>query len=83
MVLEAAKLDVHLSTFLTLIGLLTGMNFIVGIHTTQIAEFLFTDATFKLVNASIIHSMVFEIEFHSEGFATILALIHLPAIMHP
>lgn len=83
MVLEATKLDVHFPTFLTLIRLLVGMNFIVGVHTTHIAELPFTDATFKLVNASVIHSMVFEVEFHSEGFATILALIHLPAIMHP
>lgn len=59
------------------------MNFIVGIYTTNIAELLLTDATLKLVDASVIHSMVFKVEFHSECLATVLALIHLPAIMHP
>lgn len=83
MVLEATQLNVHLPTFSALIGFLIGMNFIVGIQTAHIAELLLTDAAFKLVDASVIHSMVFEVELHSESFATVLALIHLPAIMHP
>lgn len=82
MVLKAAKLDVHFPTLSTFIGLFIGMNFVVSVHTTLIAELFLTDATFILVYAGVIHSVVFEIEFHSECFPTVLALIHLSAIMH-
>lgn len=83
MVLEAAELDVHFSTLSAFIGLFIGMNFVVVVHTTLIAELFLTDATFKLVDAGVIHAMVLEVEFHSECFPAVLAPIRLSAIMHP
>lgn len=59
------------------------MNFIVGVYTTNIAELLVTNSALKLVDASVIHSMVFKVEFHPERLAAVLALIHFPAVMHP
>lgn len=83
MILEAAKLDVHFPTLSAFIGLFIGMNFVVGVHTTLIAELFLTYATFKLVDASVIHAVVLEVEFHPECFPAVLALIRLSAIMHP